>query len=197
MEFYINDEKIDATLEGEKTVGDVLKSFEMICHENEAEVIGISISGKQITAENFDEEAKSALKGDEVFSFNVVTKGAVYESFSKLSALFKNLSERMESIPLDLQTGRDKEANAAITSLADSIEEFCHVAALASLFEDFIDIRIENLPFNDFFADFSSILKDFEEALKNEDTVSVGDLAEYEICPRLISIAKTLEEIKK
>ena len=30
MEFYVNDEKIDATLEDEKTVGDVLKETNVL-----------------------------------------------------------------------------------------------------------------------------------------------------------------------
>lgn len=196
MEFYINDEKIDVSLEGEKTIGDVLKSFEMTCQQNEAEVIGIEIDGKKITADIFDEEAKKELSGSEKFCFSVITKAAVFESFKKLAELFRDLSARMESVPLDLQTGRDKEAHLAIKSLADSIEDFCHVATLASLFEDFTEIQINGLEFSKFFADFQPILKDFEEALKNNDTVTVGDLAEYEICPRLNAIAETLESLK-
>ncbi len=196
MEFYINEEKIEVKLEGEKTVGDVLKSFELNCQENHAATIGISINGKKITAENFDDEAEKNLDGKEKFEFSVVTRDAVYDSFGKLAALFRELASRMESVPLDLQTGRDREANAAIKSLADSIDEFCHVAALSSLFEDFIDIQIAGVPFPSFFADFSPVLKDFEDALKNNDTVGVGDLAEYEICPRLVSIAETLEAIR-
>ena len=43
MDFYINDEKIDITLEEEKTVGDVLKSFEITCEENETAVIGLRL----------------------------------------------------------------------------------------------------------------------------------------------------------
>ena len=43
MDFYINDEKIDITLEEEKTVGDVLKSFEITCEQNDTAVIGIRI----------------------------------------------------------------------------------------------------------------------------------------------------------
>ena len=196
MELYINDEKIDASLEGEKTIGDVLKSFELTCHQNEAEVIGIEINGEKITADNFDEHAKKDLDGNEKICFTVVTKSSIFEAFTKLASLFRELSVRMESVPLDLQTGRDKEAHLAIKTLADNIEEFCHVATLASLFDDFYDIQIADLPFNKFFEDFSPILKDFEDALKSNDTVSVGDLAEYEICPRLISIAETLEAIK-
>ena len=45
----------------------------------------------------------------------------------------------------------------------------------------------------DFFAEFSPILKDFEDALQNNDTVMLGDLSEYEICPRLKDISKALK----
>ncbi|MCR5401918.1 MAG: hypothetical protein K6E78_10050 [Treponema sp.] len=195
MEFYINDEKIDVSLEDERTVGDVLKSLELTCQENEAEVIGIQIDGQKVTAEIFDEIAQKELSGKEKFEFSVITKKAVFESFKRLSELFRDLSAKMESVPLELQTGRDKEAHSAIKVLADSIEDFCHVATLSSLFSDFTEIKINGMEFSAFFADFQPILKDFEDALKNNDTVTVGDLAEYEICPRLISIAETLENI--
>lgn len=196
MELYINGEKNDATLEGEKTIADVLKSFEITCHENQAEVIGIRIDGKKITAENFDEEAEKELSGNEKFEFDVVTKNAVFDSFKVLAKLFRDLSVKMESVPLQLQTGRETEANNAIKTLADNIDEFCHIATLSSLFEDFSEIQISGKTFKDFFADFSKILSDFEESLKSNDTVGVSDIAEYEICPRLISIAESLEEIK-
>ena len=40
------------------------------------------------------------------------------------------------------------------------------------------------------------ITSEMEEALKNNDTVMIGDLAEYEFPPRLNAIAKTLQELK-
>ncbi len=193
MEFYINDEKIDITLDEEKTVGDVLKSFETTCEQNDSAVIGIRINGKQITAEFFDEYAKKALENNMKFEFSVVTRQNIKDAFKNLSELFRRLSEKMQTIPVELQSGKAKEANESILALADSIDEFCHIATLASLFQDYTEVKIENKPFSEFFKEFSPVLSDFEDALKNNDTVSVGDLAEYEICPRLISIAKTLE----
>lgn len=193
MEFYINDEKIDITLDEEKTVGDVLKSFETTCEQNDSAVIGIRINGKQITAELFDEYAKKALENNMKFEFSVVTRQNIKDAFKNLSELFRQLSEKMQTIPVELQSGKAKEANESILALADSIDEFCHIATLASLFQDYTEVKIEDKPFSEFFKEFSPVLSDFEDALKNNDTVSVGDLAEYEICPRLISIAKTLE----
>ena len=193
MEFYINDEKIDITLDEEKTVGDVLKSFETTCEQNDSAVIGIRINGKQITAELFDEYAKKALENNMKFEFSVVTRQNIKDAFKNLSELFRRLSEKMQTIPVELQSGKAKEANESILALADSIDEFCHIATLASLFQDYTEVKIDDKPFSEFFKEFSPVLSDFEDALKNNDTVSVGDLAEYEICPRLISIAKTLE----
>lgn len=196
MDFFVNDEKIDVTLENEQTIGDVLKSFEMTCEQNDAAVIGICVDNEKITAESFDAVSLKPLAADTKFEFTMITKQAVFDSFKKLAVLFTELAARMETIPVELQTGRDQQANAAIKNLADSIEEFCHIAALASLFEGYTNIAVDGKPFNEFFADFSPVLSDFEQALKSNDTVSIGDLAEYEICPRLLAIAKTLESIR-
>ncbi len=196
MEIHINGEKIDARIEDEKTVGDILKAFEIDCQKQDAAVVGILIDGKKITAENFDEEAKHELSGNEKFEFDVVTKNSLKEEFKGLSIVFRELSKKMENVPLALQTGKDNEANGDIKILANAVEDFCHTATFASLFEEFSLIRVEEKPLSEFFADFSPILEDFEEALKTGDTVGIGDLAEYEICPRLKSLADALEEIK-
>ena len=45
MDLFVNGAKIDVTLEGERTIGDVLRSFEATCEENDAAVIGIYIDG--------------------------------------------------------------------------------------------------------------------------------------------------------
>ena len=61
IEFYINGQQVEVQIEDEQTIGDVLKSFESTCEENDAAVIGIKVDGKQITAELFDEEASKPL----------------------------------------------------------------------------------------------------------------------------------------
>ena len=93
MKFYINGNEVQVTIEAEKTVGDVLKSFEITCEENQAAVIGITVNGVQITAETFDEEAAKSLTDDMKFEFTVVTKDSIKDAFVNLSELFNNLSE--------------------------------------------------------------------------------------------------------
>lgn len=195
IDFYINGEKIDVQLENEKTVGDVLNSFEQTCEASEAAVIGIGVNEKQITAEIFDEEAKKDLSEVSKFEFSVVTKQSIKDSFSGLATVFTELSAKMQEIPVELQKGNNVEASNSIKKLADSIDQFCHIAALASLFpETFSTEKLGNLNLKAFLEDFSPILKDFEEALQNNDTVLVGDLSEYEICPRLQAMSKAISE---
>ena len=196
MNFLVNGQNFDITLEDEKTIGDILKSFQMYCDENEAAVIGIKINDKNITADNFDEMQPLPIDTEMTFDFNVVTKNNILESFQKLSELFTELASKMEQIPIDLQTGNENNVRIAIKTLADSIDSFCHIATLATLFQEYNSILIDGKPFSEFFEDFSPILVDFEEALKNNDTVMIGDLAEYEFPPRLNAIAKTLQELK-
>lgn len=196
IQFFINGEEIDVKLEGEKTIGDVFKSFELTCEENNAAVIGISIDDNIITAENFDSYAEKELSKDNKFEFSIVTEDSIKESFTKLAELFNQLSIKMQEIPVDLQNGKNLEAIESIKKLADSIDQFCHIAALASLFpETFNKTLINGMDFKVFFDEFSPILLDFEEALKNNDTVLIGDLSEYEICPRLQEISTALKNI--
>ena len=196
VEFYINGQQVEVQLEDEQTVGDVLKSFESTCEENDAAVIGISVDSKQITAELFDEEAAKPLGSNTKFEFSIVTKNDIKASFEKLSELFNELAAQMEGVPVALQSGKNAEVSESIKRLADSIEQFCHVATLASLFPDtFSTSSLNGISFKDFFAEFSPILKDFEDALQNNDTVMLGDLSEYEICPRLKEISKALQSM--
>ena len=196
IEFYINGQQVDVQLEDEQTIGDVLQSFEKTCEENEAAVIGITVNGKQITAELFDEEAAKPLDKNSKFEFSIVTKNDIKVSFAKLSELFNELALQMEGVPVALQSGKNLEVSESIKKLADSIDQFCHIATLASLFPDtFTATSLGGVNFKDFFANFAPILKDFEDALQNNDTVMLGDLSEYEICPRLKEISEALKTI--
>ena len=196
IEFYINGQQVDVQLEDEQTIGDVLQSFEKTCEENEAAVIGITVNGKQITAELFDEEAAKPLDKNSKFEFSIVTKNDIKASFAKLAELFNELALQMEGVPVALQSGKNLEVSESIKKLADSIDQFCHIATLASLFPDtFTATSLGGVNFKDFFANFAPILKDFEDALQNNDTVMLGDLSEYEICPRLKEISEALKTI--
>ena len=196
MQFYVNGEKIDITLENEKTVSDVLKSFEEEAAKNDATTIGIKINGESVPAGDFEKVVGQELKNDTKIELNVLSKGNLLDRLATSKARFDELSTKMSDVPVALQSGKDKEANTMIAVLAAAIDEFCHTATLCALFPELYNaLVIDGKSITEFFEEFAPIVADFEQSLESKDTVTSGDLCEYEIAPRLTSIAASIGEI--
>lgn len=196
MEFFVNNEQLDIVLENEKTVGDVLKSFEAECAKNNATTIHIVLNGKNIGAQEFDGIFDEPITESTKLELTIITKDEILSSFAHQKAECESLSAELQELSGKLQGGKDKEATHIISKLADFIEKFCHTATLSALFEDiYTKLSIDGRGMNEFFQDFSAVLNDFEQAIASKDTVLMGDLAEYEISPRLQSIANTIKEL--
>ncbi|MCI5831050.1 MAG: hypothetical protein UHY90_09265 [Treponema sp.] len=196
MEFYVNGEKIDITLENEKTIRDVLKSFEEEAAKNDATTIGIKINGESVPAEKFEETVAQEIQDNTKIELNVLSKANLLDRLATSKARFNELSGKMSDVPVALQSGKDKEANTLIAVLADAIDEFCHTATLCALFPELYNaLVIDGKSITDFFEEFAPIVADFEQSLETKDTVTSGDLCEYEIAPRLTSIAQSIETL--
>ena len=93
---------------------------------------------------------------------------------------------RLEDLPLDIQTGKDSRA-------AETIQIFSGVAE--KLFRVFSVLKAEGFPVGEMRAngmpaaenagEFNAALKELLAAYEQRDAVLVGDLAEYELAPRL------------
>lgn len=196
MKLFVNGEEVGFSLENEKTAGDVLRAFEEDCERNDCAVTGIAINGEKIGADEFDGAAAKPLDKCEKFEFDVVSRADAAELFKSLAPKFDDLARKLEDVGVDLQSGRGAEAAASITALADCVSLFCRAAATAALFPAaYNDVPIDGKPFAEFFAEFTPILSDFEGAMKDGDIVLVGDLAEYEICPRVKAMRLALEAL--
>ena len=194
MELFINGQKLDITLENEKTVGDVLRSFEQTASQNRCATIGIQIDGKKIEAQDFDEAAAAEIDSVKKIELSVVQEDAVAEAFKNAAADINDTVGLMAQIPAQLQSGGDSKARASIARLADTVDNFCHIIALSTLFpERFGKIKIDGKNLSGFFEDFMPIFNDLNGALESGDTVTLGDLAEYEISPRLSSLAEAVK----
>lgn len=195
MELFVNGEKIDITLEDEKTVGEVLKSFEKEAEKSDATTIGIFLNGKKVLADDFDEASKTPLEENTKIELTVLSKQDVIDSLEKSKDKFSSLAQKLPEVPVALQGGKDKEANTVIAELAEAIDDFCHTAALSALFpEVYSRIVIDGKSVTEFFEEFAPIAADFEQSLETKDSVTSGDLCEYEIAPRLELIAKAIED---
>ena len=190
MQVIVNNQEIDISLEGEKTLGEFLKAFEQNCAENDATIIGIAVNDEQLSADTMENSFLKPLQDVNKLELSTVSSTDINNSLQELARQSSNIAQNFCNIPILYQTGKDGEAASYITEFADFFNAFCRTISLSSLFPNTYDtIRIHGQQVSEFLSSFSQILVDFEKALKDNDIVLIGDLAEYEIAPRLQSIA--------
>ncbi|MBO5137197.1 MAG: hypothetical protein J6B81_01680 [Spirochaetaceae bacterium] len=189
MDIVINGTKADITLDEEKKLGQVLAALEEEFSHNQATTVAISVNGKSVLAEEFNSITEMPIEEVSTLNLTTVTQDDILISFKEIGQEFSLIAENLKQLSIMFQNGQDKTAVETVKRLADAVNSFCHVATLSTLFpEKFADIKLNNMSVSDFFAELSPILTDFEQGFQNSDSVLMGDLAEYEICPRIEAI---------
>jgi len=110
--------------------------------------------------------------------------------------LVKTIAERMGELPLDIQTGKDQRAAETVQLFARTGEKLFRILFVLELeglsLDNFI---IDTFPARVFIDEFNVALKELSAAFENRDTVLVGDIAEYELSPRLLKFYEALRNI--
>ncbi|MDR0313722.1 MAG: hypothetical protein LBI14_08990 [Treponema sp.] len=104
------------------------------------------------------------------------------------------IARRMEELPLDVQTGKDGKAAETIqffTQMAEKLFRLLRVLKLRK--PDFDSCQVEGLGIREFLNGFNTALGELTSAYKNQDAVLIGDLAEYEMAPRLLKLYSALK----
>lgn len=188
MKLLLNGQEIGFTLENEKTVGDVLRSLELECEKNNATIIRIAVNGSDIQAEKIDELNTLTVENCDTADITTISSSDIIASMKDLLPELEKLAANLEELPVTLQGSDMNKAGAVIKSFTDQFDVLCHLTTLTALFPDvFSSKTIDGMSISDFIKSFSPILKDFENAFSSSDTVLTGDLAEYELKPRIES----------
>jgi len=98
---------------------------------------------------------------------------------AKTGPLVEEICVRLEELSLDIQTGKDSRA-------AETARAFSGVAE--KIIRIFNTLKLAGFPVSEINADiteFDTALRELLAAYEQRDTVLVGDLAEYEMAPRL------------
>jgi hypothetical protein len=108
------------------------------------------------------------------------------EEFSRMENLVTGMITRLEDLPLDIQTGKDGRAAETVSLFTNITEKLFRLFFLLQSRDERIGaIAIDSRPVYDFLEEFSTALKELLAAYETKDAVLVGDLAEYELAPRL------------
>ncbi len=109
----------------------------------------------------------------------------------------KSSIANLQEVSVLLQTGKDREAMAAIIDFTELtgrlVRLFPLVRQQASL--DLSEIAIEGMSFPAFYADFNATLSELVDAFGASDSVLIGDLLEYEVAPRLEKLSRFIDLI--
>jgi hypothetical protein len=125
-----------------------------------------------------------------------------FREIAVLHPLVLEIAQRLEDLPLDMQTGKDSRARETFSLFSALAEKIFRLIFLFSHF----GTNIKSIPvvsadgtekqnLDAAIGEFSATLKELIAAWENRDTILVGDLAEYELAPRLRCLASALCEI--
>jgi hypothetical protein len=116
-------------------------------------------------------------------------------SMKGAARLFQAIKGDLKEVPVRMQTGKDAEAMRSMMLTVELINktvrllpEFTKTLGAAA------DMAIAGQSWEDFFNGFNDILRELAGAFENKDGVLIGDLAEYEIVPRLEALFSATEE---
>jgi len=107
------------------------------------------------------------------------------KELTNLEPILKDTCERLENLPLDIQTGKDARAAQSIQIFSAVTEKIIRLYRQLNIqgylstderSEELLETQITN---------FSGVLKELLEAYEKNDSVLVGDLTEYEASPKL------------
>ena len=100
--------------------------------------------------------------------------------------LVSEVCSRLEQFPLDIQTGKDARAAETVNAFSGIAEKVFRLFNVLKM-EGFPvgEIMVEKTPITDCILEFSEALRNLLAAYEQNDTVLAGDIAEYEMAPRL------------
>ena len=115
----------------------------------------------------------------------------------KLGKLISSLAKRLEELPLDIQTAQDRKVAETVSIFSLTVDKLLRIIRMLRIQDVNImeNVAIDNQPFSLFIESFTALLGEFLAAYEGNDVVLLGDLAEYELSPRLLKLYTTMGSI--
>ncbi len=116
-------------------------------------------------------------------------------SMMSAAKLFNTIKNDLSEVSLKIQTGKDKEAMNTMVIAVELINKTVRILPSYLQYLKTADKKepvIDGLSAAEFYTSLNGVLKELAGAFENKDGILIGDLAEYEISPRLESFFTAL-----
>jgi hypothetical protein len=107
------------------------------------------------------------------------------EAMVSAARVFDSIKDDLSEVPVRLQTGKDAEAMRTMVVAVELIHKSVRILPEFMRSMDASTFEIDGVNLPEFYEKFNDVLRELAGAFENKDGVLIGDLAEYEIKPRL------------
>ena len=122
--------------------------------------------------------------------------GEPQTELEKMEKPVMEIALRMEELPLDMQTGKDKRVTQTMQLFSQMGEKLFRLFRILRQPKDPSQpFAIDGQEAKQFLDDFNAVLGELNSAYKNQDLILIGDLAEYEMAPRLLKLFTALKDL--
>jgi hypothetical protein len=116
------------------------------------------------------------------------------EEILRIEPVLMDTVKRLEDLPLDIQTGKDGRAAETVSLFSNIAEKLLRLIGMLNRRELSPEAAAAEVPpIRDFIEDFGAALRELLAAYETKDAVLIGDLAEYEVAPRLFELFSTVK----
>ena len=158
MHITINNQSLNFTLETEKTLADLLGSFQKSFEENKAALIGLSIDNMQLSPNDLEAFMEKNLDEIESLALETVLLSDIKEVLKSFIEQLESLSLQFEDIGFLYQSNKNMEVSQIITHFAEFFNTFSQTISLLSLFPLFFnEAKIEDQNILEYLNNFSKI----------------------------------------
>ncbi len=110
--------------------------------------------------------------------------------------LFNALKQDLSAVPVRIQTGKDAEAMRTMVLTVELINKTVRILPdFARRFDSAGAMSIGDKNIQEFYNDFNLVLRELMGAFEHKDSVLIGDLAEYEILPRMNQFFESADKL--
>ena len=111
------------------------------------------------------------------------------------AALFDERASELADIPVLLQTGKEDRAMKVVLYFIEIFNKVIRIIPeLRRSGIDTASIPVGGACLPEFYGAFNGILRELTDAFEHKDAVLIGDLAEYEVLPRMLDFFAAMRE---
>jgi hypothetical protein len=107
------------------------------------------------------------------------------DAMMSAAMLFDSIKDDLSEVPVRLQTGKDADAMRTMVVAVELIHKTVRIMPEFMRSTNAGTMEIDGSSMPEFYQKFNEVLRELAGAFENKDGVLIGDLAEYEIKPRL------------